>query len=63
MEETFLLDLQEYELTEGRKWKILDQIIDLNYNGNVENFIDKILQHRILNGFYGIGGGKCLGEL
>ena len=31
MEETFLLDLQECELSEGRKWKILDQIIDLDY--------------------------------
>ena len=51
MEETFLLDVQEYELSEGRKWKILDRIIDLDYKGDVETFIEEIWRHRIWNGF------------
>lgn len=56
MEETFRLDVQEYEFAEDRKWKILDQIIDLDYSGNIEIFIDEILQHRIRNGFYVLWG-------
>lgn len=62
MKETILLDLQEYKLSEGRKWKILDQIIDLDYNGDVGPFVEEILQHRIWNGFQVLVMGNVQGN-
>jgi hypothetical protein len=63
MNENSLLDVKEHELEEDRKCATLNQIIDFDYRGNVETFIDEILQHRIRNEFGYYGGNKWQEEL